>query len=40
VSKLPYNETRVVTWLDYIRKSNKELEKKLKQTRKLKEANK
>ena len=37
MSKMPYNETKVVTWLDYMRKSEKQLDKKIKQSRKVKE---
>ena len=37
MSKLPYNETKVVTWLDYMRKSEKQLAKKIKQSKKVKE---
>jgi len=38
--KLRYTETKVVTWLDYMTKSDKQIDKKIKQSKKLKEANK
>ena len=38
--KLRYIETKVVTWLDYMTKSDKQIDKKIEQSKKLKEANK
>ena len=37
ISDCPYNETKVVTWLDYMTKSEKQLAKKIKQSKKVKE---